>query len=104
MEIKLEELLSLVKSEKKEATTFLQKGKCYLVRTVTYAVAGTLKDFNDREFLFEKADWIADTGRFSDNLKSCEFSEVEPFHNDAVVNRSAFTDITEIKRTPHVQK
>ena len=85
-------------------TTFLKLGKCYLVRCVTFTIAGTLKDYNNHEFLFENCDWIADTGRFHDNLKSCDFNEVEPFVNNVVVNRQSFTDITEIKSTPRIQK
>jgi hypothetical protein len=114
MEIKLTELQDLLCKKDlsggaiailpEKPSTFLQRGKCYLVRTVTYTIAGTLENFNEKEFLFTACDWIADTGRFADNLKSCSFGEVEPFKNDVVVNRSSFTDITEIDSTPRTQK
>ena len=91
-------------NEPADSRTFMQKGKVYLIRTVTFTLAGKLKDFSDKEFLFEECDWIADTGRFADNLVSCSFSEVEPFANDVIVNRSSFVDCTEIKSTPRKQK
>lgn len=100
----LKEIQKMSGNFKTESKTFLEIGKCYLIRTVTFTITGTLKDFNEKEFLLENCDWIADTGRFSDNLKSCSFNEVEPYQNNVIVNRSSFTDITEIKITPRTQK
>jgi hypothetical protein len=100
----IKEISGMCKTVTTEAKSFLEIGKCYLVRTVTFTVAGTLKAINDKEFLFTECDWIADTGRFSDNLKSCAFNEVEPYDKDVIVNRSSFTDATEIKSTPRKQK
>lgn len=102
MEVSLKEIIDLVGT--KENKTFLKKSKCYLVRTVTFTIAGTFEDYNEHEFLFSNCDWIADTGRFHDSLKSCAFNEVEPFINSVIVNRNSFVDITEINSTPRVQK
>ena len=52
------------------------------------------------------AAWIADTGRFADSLKTCEFSEVEPFPQgrEVIVGRSAVIDAVEIDRCQLQQK
>lgn len=68
-------------------------GKIYLIRTVTMIQAGRLIAVTDKELVLEDAAWIADTGRFSDALKSCEFSEVEPFPDgEVIVGRGAIID------------
>lgn len=79
-------------------------GKNYLVRTVTMIVSGELKAVYPSELVFKDAAWIADTGRFHDNLKSCEFNEVEPFINDVIVGRGAIVDVTIIEKLPRNQK
>ena len=92
------------KGKKMESKTFLKVGQKVLIRTVTMIYAGEIKDIGEREILLTKASWIADTGRFSENLKSCDFSEVEMYHNDVVVFTGAFLDVTEIDRIPTATK
>ena len=80
-------------------------GKIYLIRTVTMIDTGVLVAVTDKEIVLEDAAWIADTGRFSDALKKCEFNEVEPFPNGKVIlNRSAIIDAVQIKKTQKEQK
>lgn len=72
-------------------------GKNYHVRTVTMAIAGTLKAVYEQELVFEKASWVADTGRFNEYLAdTSKVSENEPFANDVIVGRGAIVDCTEI--------
>ena len=71
-------------------------GKKYLIRTVTMTICGELKNVFESELVFTKASWIADTGRFHDSLKSCNFDEVEPFVNDVIVGRGSLIDCTEL--------
>ena len=73
---------------------FFNIGKNYLIRTVTMIYTGKLKAVSDKEILIVDASWIADTGRFHDALKSCDFLEVEPFINDVIIGRNAIVDAT----------
>src|SRR6185312_5220232 len=71
-----------------------QMGKSYFIRTVTMHLVGKLKFISNKELVLENASWIADSGRFHDALKSGEFSEIEPFINDLIINRESIVDAT----------
>lgn len=72
-------------------------GKHYLIRTVTMIDTGTVVAVTEHEIILEDAAWIADTGRFSDAIKSASFNEVEPFPDGRViVGRSAIIDAVQI--------
>lgn len=80
-------------------------GKNYLIRTVTHIQTGRLVGYDAHELVLEDAAWIADTGRFSGALTSCDFSEVEPFPQGRVlVGRGALIDAVQIASTPRSQK
>ena len=80
-------------------------GKIYLIRTVTMIDTGRLVAVTPTELVLEDAAWIADTGRFSDALKSLEFNEVEPFPDGLViVGRGAVIDAVQIGDLQRVQK
>lgn len=81
-------------------------GRNYLIRTVTMINTGRLVEIHDQELVLEHAAWIADTGRFTDNLVSCEFNEVEPFPEGrrVIVGRGAVIDAVEINTLPRTQK
>lgn len=80
-------------------------GANYLIRTVTMTNTGRLVAVYDHELALEDAAWIADTGRFSDNLVSCEFSEVEPFPSgQVIIGRGSIIDAVQIKDLPMEQK
>lgn len=87
-----------------QKSTFIKVGGKYLFRTVTMIYTGKVKAMAKDEILLTDAAWIADTGRWHDNLKSCKFSEVEPYHNDVIVFRGAMLDVTEISELPLKQK
>lgn len=73
--------------------------KNYLIRTVTFTLTGKIKKITRDFLVLQDADWIADTGRFSQSLEDSEkFNEVEPFKNDAIVGRGAIVDATEISK------
>ena len=77
-----------------------QIGKIYLIRTVTMYITGRLVEAHPQELVLEEAAWIADTGRFAEALKKCEFNEVEPFPDGKViVGRGAIVDATTITKT-----
>ena len=79
-------------------------GGKYLIWTVTMALTGQLVEIHDNELVLNDAAWIADTGRFHDNLKSCKFEEVEPFVNPAIIGRRSIIHATEIDSLPKEQK
>lgn len=81
-------------------------GENYLIRTVTMIQTGRLVSVGDKELVLAGAAWIADTGRFSDALENCDFSEVEPFPSGepAIIGRGSIIDAVRIKSAPQVQK
>ena len=80
-------------------------GKNYLIRTVTMIDTGRIVMVTPQEIVLEDAAWIADTGRFADALKSCDFSEVEPFPaGRVIINRGAVIDAVQIKALVRSQK
>jgi hypothetical protein len=79
-------------------------GKNYLIRTVTMIQTGRLVMVTEQELVLDDAAWIADTGRFSDALKSCQFAEVEPFGRRVIVGRGALVDACLIETLPLSQK
>ena len=80
-------------------------GACYLIRTVTMIDTGRLIAVTPQELLLEDAAWIADTGRFSDALKSLTFNEVEPFPDgNVIIGRGGIIDAVKIKTAPRSQK
>jgi len=80
-------------------------GKNYLIRTVTMIDTGKLVAVGPRELVLESAAWVADTGRFSGSLTSCEFNEVEPFpEGRVIVGRGSVIDAVQIANLPRKQK
>ncbi len=87
-------------SDKKEVKTNQNHpykiGACYHVRTVTYATAGKLKAVYEKEMVFEKASWVADTGRFSDYVKDTSKLSENEHVGEIIVNRDAIVDVIEV--------
>lgn len=80
-------------------------GKGYLIRTVTMTNTGRLVAVTEQELVLEDAAWIADTGRFSDALKKCNFNEVEPFPaGKVIIGRGSIIDAVQVGTLPMVQK
>lgn len=109
MEISLNDLKELMGAAKVDSgfqSSHLIPGKKYLFRTVTMIYTGLLKAETKDYFVLSCAAWIADTGRWAENLISCEFSEVEmyPANRDVVVYKSGMLDVVEIDKLPTVTK
>lgn len=80
-------------------------GKAYLVRTVTMIVTGRVVRVMNGLLVLEDAAWIADTGRFSDALKTGELSEIEPAEGCVFVGLGAIVDVYEWNhKLPREQK
>jgi hypothetical protein len=72
-----------------------QIGKSYIVRTVSFANVGKLKDIKGNWLIMSAASWIADTGSWADCLqKANSFKQVEPFKDDVYINIDAIIDAT----------
>ena len=90
---------------KNETTTAFEIGEVYLIRTVTMIDTGIVQSVNEHEVVLIEAAWIADTGRFSEALKTCDFSEVEPFPSgEVIIGRGAIIDAVKIKSTQRTVK
>ena len=80
-------------------------GAIYLIRTVTMIDTGRVIAANDKWIVLEDAAWIASTGRFSEALKKCEFSEIEPFPDGRVIiGAGSIIDAMKIKQVSRSQK
>ena len=80
-------------------------GKNYLIRTVTMIDTGKLVAVGTNELVLENSAWIADTGRFTGALQSCNFSEVEPFpEGNLILGRGSIIDAIQIPKLPKEQK
>lgn len=70
-------------------------GQAYLVETVTKYYTGRLIAVHAQELVLEDAAWIADTGRYSQAVKTGDFSEVEPIQGPVVVGRGSIVSVEE---------
>jgi len=75
----------------------LAVGRKVFIRTVTHHYTGRITLIEPDAVVLENAAWIADDGRFSDALKSGDFSEVEPYPDGVTVevSRGAILDASE---------
>src|ERR1035437_188828 len=80
-------------------------GKNYLFRTVTMIDTGRLVAVTPQELVLEDAAWIADTGRFSDSLATCNFREVEPYPAvRVIIGRATIIEALQIAKLPKEKK
>ena len=81
-------------------------GEAYLIRTVTMAWHGVIKEIVGDFLVLEKgAAWIADTGRYADALKDAnKFDEVEPCEENAIIGLGGVIDSVPVKIIKHSQK
>ena len=81
-------------------------GEKYLIRTVTMILTGQLVNVGEHELSLCSAAWIADTGRYADNIVSCGFNEVEPYPDGriVIVGRGSIIDAVAIDKLPRKQK
>jgi hypothetical protein len=100
------ELIGIAMEAKPENSESLFKvGRAYFIRTVTMYYTGKLKKEQDGFLVLEEAAWIPDTGRFEDSIKSGDFSEVEPYSMDLIVNKQSIVDAIEVDfKLPNKQK
>jgi len=107
MELTVNDIRELIGN--KETSDFdngiYEVGKNYLIRTVTHYLTGQLVKVGAQELILQKAAWIPDTGRYADAIKSCDFSEVEPYPpGNLIVGRGSIIDAFQITSLPREQK
>jgi len=67
-------------------------GSKWLIRTVTVAVTGRVKQVKGNFIVLEDAAWVAYTGRFNEAIERGKLSEVEAVTVDVVVNTDSIVD------------
>lgn len=82
---------SLLKGSDSKSESPYQIGQAYLIRTVTLYYTGKVIRVTPKEIILEDAAWIADTGRFSDALKTGVLNEIEPM-GEVIIGRGAVVD------------
>ena len=74
----------------------LSKGSAIIIRTVTYHYTGEVVACDDRWLTLKDVAWIADSGRWSNALRTGVLSEVEPYPDgEVLIAIGAVTDISE---------
>jgi len=72
----------------------LTVGNAVFVRTVTLYYTGRVAEITPESVVLTDAAWIADTGRFSEALRTGTLGEVEPFSLPVEIGRGAIVDVT----------
>lgn len=107
-EMKVGDVLAIVSALKGQPDDrgFWNVGKKYFIRTVTHHHAGELVAVGKHEIVLKNASWIADDGRFTVALETCEFDEVEmfPAGRNVLIGRGSIIDAVEIDTIPTSQK
>lgn len=89
----IKQIQSLLKNTSEIQSSPYQIGQAYLIRTVTLYYTGKIVRVTPKELILEDAAWIADTGRFSDALKTGSLNEVEPM-GEIIIGRGSIVDAT----------
>ena len=75
-------------------STLLKIGSPVFIRTVTHFYTGKIVNMADDFIELGDAAWIADTGRWTEALKTGKLNEVEPFPAGTLVTREGVIDVT----------
>lgn len=81
-------------AKKIESKSPLKLGADVFIRTISMYYTGRIAEITPDSVILEDAAWIADTGRFSNALKTGVLCEVEPYHAPVCVNRAHILDVT----------
>ena len=75
-------------------STSLAVGETVYIRAVTFHYVGRITAITDTDIKLQNASWIADSGRWSEALKTGKLSEIEPFPDTVCVMRGAIVDVS----------
>ena len=84
-------LVALTENGKTAREVPFAVGQSYFIRTVTYHLTGRVREIVGNFLVMDDAAWIADSGRFSQAIKTGSFKEVEPVET-MIVNMDSITD------------
>ena len=111
MEVSFKELMEAIRTTEyvpeslcKQSALGLRPGYSVVIRTVTYHYAGRVKSVDEGRVLLKDASWIADSGRWSEFLKTGEANEVEMYTNPVSVSLASIVDWTNIDVFPSSTK
>lgn len=79
---------------KKKSVNPLFVGACVFIRTISMYYTGRVVELTADSVVLEDAAWIADTGRFSNALRTGALGEVEPYPTPVCVSRAHVLDVT----------
>lgn len=65
-----------------------------IIRTVTHYYTGKVMQSRDGFVILNEAAWIADTGRWSECLKTGTVKEVEPFPGEVAISLGSIIDVS----------
>ncbi len=92
------EMLDIVRNNQpanqQQSKSFMEVGKAYMVRCVTYHYTGRVTRVSADEVELEEAAWIAVSGRWNEFLTTGIPTEVEPYEDPIVLNRAVIVDYT----------
>jgi hypothetical protein len=97
MELSLSDLKSLITTDDPATVADdggFSFGQKVFIRTVTNYYLGVVHRVTPTTVVLSSASWVADTGRFSDMLKTGVINEVEPYVDKVHVSRGAIVDHT----------
>jgi len=69
-------------------------GDNVFIRTVTMHYTGKIESVTDSDIVLSDAAWIADSGRFSEALRTGSLAEVEPYPYGCIVARGGLLDVS----------
>ena len=98
MELSVNDLRELIGTS--SPTLGLQTGMSVVIRTVTYHYTGVVDRIGDGRVRLSTAGWLADSGRWSEFLKTGEANEVEMYPRTVSVAIASVVDWSELDVLP----
>ncbi len=69
-------------------------GASVIVRSVMFFYTGRVVSIDETWLVLSDAAWIADTGRWSEALKTGSLGEVEPYPDVVAISKGAIVDVS----------
>ena len=94
MNIELSELLDAIRPRSQDTNFPIPIDEAVFIRTVTYHYTGWVAEVKGGAVRLSEAAWIADSGRWSDALKTGELYEVEPYPDECWIMIHSIVDVS----------
>ena len=92
MELSINDLRELI-GEKSTGGPKLAIGDKVFIRTLSYHYVGRVVEVRGSWIELDDASWVADSGRWSNALRTGKLTEVEPYLNTVWVNLDCAVDV-----------